>query len=312
MASVRQARVLRYPRPAATASAGLPAAAREGGPGTPSWAGLSPECFAFLAELAAHNTREWFHEHAGAFAAVVERPWHGLLRAVAPTLEEWLPDLETGLHHPGVLSRMPSRWPRPGATYQTTLRAHFAPRGHPRPPAVALTVRLEPSGVRAATEVRAGTAEWAAALAGARDRRWTRLAGPGQPEWTLNGRPVPPLDVAARMEGAGRRAVLALGATWDAARAADLGAALGRAVREALWASLPLYLAASGTAARPAPEAPDPAPAEADGAPLPRLPIALQRRLAAEAERQGVSLEAWIVFALTRAALGTAPVRRNR
>jgi hypothetical protein len=301
--ATRAVRLVRYARP--VGEPGRAAAAREGGGG-----GLAREAFAFLSDLAAHNSREWFLEHAAAYREFVERPWLALLEPVAAAVADWLPDLETRLRGHGVLSRIRARWPRPGAAYQTGLRAAFAPRGAPRPPALALTVRLDAAGVRAGAEVRAGTPAWEAARAGAADRSWVRLAAGGSLQWTLNGHPVPALEVAARMAAAGRRAVVGLGSAWDADRAAGLGPALGPAIREALWGALPLYLAAAGGMARgvdgpsTAREArgPTAAPASPAAAPwLLHLPEGLRRPLAAAAERQGVSPEALAVFLLTRA-----------
>lgn len=311
--------------------------------------GLTPDAFAFFSALAAENTREWFQAHANVYRQAVDRPWRALLGILTEPLRDWLPDLDTDLRVGHVCSRINRQWPRAGAVYHTGLRAVFAPRGAPRPAAAALGVAIDATGVWAGAEVRAGTPAWSAACQAAADPAWVRLAaGPGV-AWALAGRPVAPPDVAACARRAGRRAVLRLGSAWDATTAAALGKRLPEAVRDALWRSLPLYVAAMGAARAAEAQGPDgageqagavapaaapghgvepvPSPpaappkvrarwtrrrlgsperkAEAPGGrPLPRLPAALHGTLRDIAAAEGVSLEAIVVFALTRFAAG--------
>jgi len=208
--------------------------------------GLPPAAFSFFAGLAGHNTHEWFSANTAVYREAVDRPWRALAAAAARQLGTWLPDLDTSLRVGHVLSRINMQWPKPGAAYRTGLRAAFGQVGVLRPLGAALLLSLDAGGVRAGTEVLAGTAQWARAMRALEVPGPVGAQGYASLAWTVAGEPSVEGEVLARMQGLRRRGSLRLAATWSAQEAAALGPRLEAAVLEALWGSIPLYLAAAG------------------------------------------------------------------
>ncbi len=320
--------------------------------------GLPAAAFAFFAELATHNDRQWFAAHTDLYRSLVDEPWRRLIESVAVPLAERLPGVDAAVKTGRVLSRVNQQWPRAGAHYRTGLRATFAGLG--RKPEGGVFVALDASGVRAGVEVQAGSEAWWRVAAQLEAHGWPAVAE--DLRWWLAGEAWS-VGEAARLAEAmrsRRRGSLRLASVWVADEAVAAGPTLAERIWSALVGALPLYVwgwdesgaevahgdavaspsGLSGAAVRettlPA-EAGDaegqetaragdgtgdtgetgaavdegpsdgynPPAGRAPGAEhLPRLPRALGRALARRAADEGVTVEAFILYALTVAAAG--------
>ncbi len=233
-------------------------APRQRRPQIPEFDGIPAAAFAFFATLAQDNTRRWFAAHAETYRVCVDRPWRALITSVAAAVGDALPDLDTAVKTGHVLCRVPLQWPRPGAAYRTGLRAAFAPPEGERRSGACLFVSLDASGIRAGTEVAAGTTEWDRVLAdleAAEGAQWGERWGsiPHTPSAPLcltvagaRADPAQPAGVAVRMRTARRGASLRWAAFWPADDTAVQTAALAATVWVALRNGIPLYLWATG------------------------------------------------------------------
>lgn len=255
---------------------------------------FSQAAFAFFAALSADNTAAWFHAHAAEYRTHVERPWRALVETVAGPLAAQLPELDCQVKAGHVLSRITARWPRPDQAYRTELVAAFRPAGDDgRQPRLFMALAAE--GLRAGLEVPARTAAWdtiARALAGDAVRDGPGGAGGwGEsgdgPRWWLGRRSLAP------GEPVGHRGItLRFQRRWSPEAAID-SVALGGEVLDTLRTTLPWYR----LAAQAEPAGDD---RTGDAVLLAALPRSLRAAVSAAAAAEGVSVAAFIVYALTR------------
>ena len=272
--------------------------------------GLPTTAFAFFAELAAHNDRAWFAANVEIYRVDVDRPWRRLVEAVAGPVARRLPAVDAAVKTGRVLSRIQLQWPRPGAAYRTGLRATFAAPEQGRRPDCSMFVSLDASGLRAGAEVRAGSEAFARVQRHLEGQTWVE-AGDGL-VWSIAGDAWPggeASDLAARLAGV-RRGSLRLVGAWNPEEAVATGAALAPRIARCMEEAAPLYEWGVGAAADArAPNAPLPPPDQGAATPegrLPTLPRELRSALAIRAEEQGVTLEAFMLYVLTRAATGNS------
>lgn len=93
--------------------------------GTPS---LTPAFFAFLADLKAHNDREWFQANRERYEADVRDPFLGLLAALAPRLQAVAPEFHVDPRPVGgsmFRIHRDTRFSRDKSPYKTAVAAHI-------------------------------------------------------------------------------------------------------------------------------------------------------------------------------------------
>lgn len=125
----------------------------------PLFPGFPPDTFQFLRELKENNTREWFHANKERYEQALREPLQALFQAVAPTMRELDPLLETRNR---LLSRINKRQPDEEGPYYSHYWGAFYRRGHTRQSDAQLFVSVFPEQVfvglsiagRRATEVR--------------------------------------------------------------------------------------------------------------------------------------------------------------
>jgi uncharacterized protein (TIGR02453 family) len=107
---------------------------------------FSPALFSFLAELAAHNEREWFTTHKARFEADVKAPLLAFVDALAPRLAEIDPDARCDAKSVFRIYR-DTRFSADKRPYKTHAAAHF-PRATAEkgPSSPGYYLHLEPGG----------------------------------------------------------------------------------------------------------------------------------------------------------------------
>jgi MoxR-like ATPase len=119
--------------------------------------GFVPDTFQFLQELEANNTDEWMHVNDDAnrtrFKMVLREPLRALFLAVAPSIQEMDPGLETEAKVNKVLATIKKRFPDDEGPYHAYLWGAFYRKGRTKQTDCQLFINVQPDHVNVGLSV---------------------------------------------------------------------------------------------------------------------------------------------------------------
>lgn len=125
--------------------------------------GFTPDCFAFLAELAANNTRAWMTANEQRYQQILRDPLRGLFRALIPVMQRLSPDFETKIKRGRLMGVINRRWHDQGKPYHEHLWGAFYRAGYSKQTDAQFLVQVRADGVTAGIAIDRNAVEvWSA------------------------------------------------------------------------------------------------------------------------------------------------------